>query len=794
MDIMDTLPRSSYPRWLDDMTGVMEETAETAVSQHAVEDSQENASAAAPQKVLRLEGAADVNAELAEIGLSNKSGWYASIVLYGVGGVVTLVAALLKPEVVPEGVKYLALFAILMAGVSAAGARWLTNADWATHMRLFFGLMIFLIGAFVAGDLRLAFVMLPLFVLITPTFLYGARFALPYVTVTTPIILIVILMTPGAGSVAHAVISAGAMLMIVVSFMAAEHRTRSLARANRKMAYSDPLTGIANTRRLRETLAFALGTGESFALYAIDLDNFKLVNDTFDHTTGDAVLCAVAAALESEVGADDLVARRGGDEFSVLISHPAGVDLARMTQRLSRAIERARMATCPQITPSGSVAHVISRDDDSISTVLQRADDELHDSKRAFHAEHGEREEMRAAIVSDVNVAGLRPRVADREAALRKVSAAVSRAYSRPTEGVMHRRATDLWARTLEYARSLDIIWAYVAVTCFPIGAAYFILSAAGALSPLPRAIGMTSGAVMMALGAFSLHQARHDGDKRWMFWTFMATNAAVSVAIACAGETGTALLDTYVVLALYGFYFLRPRQATFNLVLCSGLFIGFAIGSGYPAAGIRSAVTVSVMLVAAAIVVKVRSVTLRFVRTNRELSEVDALTGVANLRALRLRVESALERHNNEDGENRPMLMTVDLDRFKLVNDRYNHTTGDQMLEAVARAIAECVRIDEMVARRGGDEFFVLFDSTTPEHLENVIPRVRNAVAHARERIAPDLTPTASVGYLAWEPGQSADQFLSAADGIMHDEKIETRERGYSNPGAEAQPEAEVA
>jgi diguanylate cyclase (GGDEF)-like protein len=126
-------------------------------------------------------------------------------------------------------------------------------------------------------------------------------------------------------------------------------------------------------------------------------------------------------------------------------------------------------------------------------------------------------------------------------------------------------------------------------------------------------------------------------------------------------------------------------------------------------------------------------------------------------------------------------MLMTVDLDRFKQVNDRYNHTTGDQVLEAVARAISECVRIDEMVARRGGDEFFVFFDRSTPEHLEQVIPRVRQAVAHARERICPDLTPTASVGYLTWEPGQSAEQFLEAADGIMHDEKIETRSRGYS-------------
>lgn len=149
----------------------MEETAKTAVSQHAVGESQANAAAEDQQKVLRLEGAADVNAELAEIGLSNKSGWYASILLYGVGGLVTVAVGLLRPDVVPSGVLYLGIFAIVVSGLSALGARFLTNADWATHLRLTCGLAIFLIGALVAGPLRLAFIMLPLFVLITPTFL-----------------------------------------------------------------------------------------------------------------------------------------------------------------------------------------------------------------------------------------------------------------------------------------------------------------------------------------------------------------------------------------------------------------------------------------------------------------------------------------------------------------------------------------------------------------------------------------------------------------------------------------------
>lgn len=769
----------------------MEETVQTAVAQHdAVGDSQgprgDRAAAGAEnhQKVLRLEGAADVNAELAEIGLSSKSGWYASILLYGVGGIVTVLLGLLRPELVPTGVTILGGFAIVLAVLSGVGARYLSNADWATHMRLFFGLVIFLTGAVVAGDLRLAFVMLPLFVLITPTFLYGARFAIPYVSIIIPAIFIVMILTPGPGRTAHAIISSGAMLMVVLSFMAAEHRTRALARANRSLAYSDPLTGIANTRRLRETLSFHLGRSREegpFALFAIDLDNFKLVNDTFDHTTGDKVLKAVADALAGEVGADDLVARRGGDEFSVLIAHPDGVDMARLTTRLSKAIERARMATCPQVTPSGSVAYVTSADGDTISSILQRADDELHETKLAFHAEHGDRDSVVVSLGGELDPSA--PRVADREAAMRSVSAAVSRAY----DGPRRRGATNL-SRMVEdtknFIRSLDPIWGFVMSMTAPIGIVFLILTLVGAFDPMPLAVGVIASGILLALTVWCWHSSRNHVSSRHVLWVFLGSIGAVTLMLAYAGQTGTAILDVFLVLGMFGFYFLRSKAAVMVLALCAALFVGFAVGADYPDGGIRSAVTLAVMFVAAAIVMKVRSLTLGFVRTNRELSEIDALTGVANLRALRLRVQSAIGEAEGADTP-APILLTVDLDRFKLVNDKYNHTTGDQVLTAVARAVSETVRMDEMVARRGGDEFFVLFQKTSPEHIENVIPRIEQAVKHARERICPDLVPTASVGYVMWRSGQTADDFMESADGVMHDEKIDTRARGYAESAA---------
>lgn len=766
----------------------MKQADVTTVAQRGLADAiSGHTKAAARAAKLRQEGSADVTQELEEIGLSAKTGWYASILLYGVGGAVTVLFGLLRPELVPIGVTILGCFALILAGACAFGAKYLTNADWATHLRLICGLGIFIVGAVVAGPLRQAFVMLPLFVLITPTFLYGARFAVPYVTIVPAFAFVILLNTPGPARIAHAVITVGAMLMIVISFMIAEQRTRGLARLNRKLAYTDALTGIANMRRLRERLTEALGRpfgeGQPFALFAIDLDNFKLVNDTFDHSTGDRVLIAVAEGLDAEIESIDLVARRGGDEFSVLVAHPEGRDLDALAERLAEAIHTARLATCPQITPSGSVAYVTSGPDETIASVLRRADDELHERKSAFHQEHGSREEVDVKVIlRDVN-ATLSPPV-DRRAAYRSVSAAVNRAY-RPRSSNFESTRKRIVKRVRGDIASLDPVWAFVMMMMIPITIVLLVLTVTGLLSPLPIGVGLAAVVGCIALAGFSLFAARTRLSKKWTHLVFASAVLMTTVLLAFAGQAGAAIIDTYAILVLYSFYFMRTKFATIYLFVCSVLYIGFAVGAQYPAGGIRAGITVSVMFVAAGMVSKVRQLTLRFMSTNRELSEIDALTGVANLRALRARVDAVVEATNGS--ELRPVIVTVDLDKFKQVNDSYNHTVGDQVLESVARAMSEVVRVDELVARRGGDEFFILFGDADEEHIAAVLLRVREAVRHARLRICPDLTPTASVGVVAWEPGQSSEAFMRAADLAMHDEKVETRAVDYEVERASA-------
>lgn len=94
-----------------------------------------------------------------------------------------------------------------------------------------------------------------------------------------------------------------------------------LSEAFQRDALHDPLTGLANRRLLDEHGPTLLGTAAaaSTAVLYVDLDDFKIINDTFGHRTGDAVLAAFSARLQACTRAGDLTARLGGDEFAVLL-------------------------------------------------------------------------------------------------------------------------------------------------------------------------------------------------------------------------------------------------------------------------------------------------------------------------------------------------------------------------------------------------------------------------------------------------------------------------------------------
>ena len=101
-------------------------------------------------------------------------------------------------------------------------------------------------------------------------------------------------------------------------------RTRSYLARIEELAYTDPLTGLPNRRRLAEQVDTALWNArardEAVALLFVDLVGFKAVNDRFGHAAGDELLVAVAERLRGRLRRNDLLARLGGDEFLVALT------------------------------------------------------------------------------------------------------------------------------------------------------------------------------------------------------------------------------------------------------------------------------------------------------------------------------------------------------------------------------------------------------------------------------------------------------------------------------------------
>ena len=125
-------------------------------------------------------------------------------------------------------------------------------------------------------------------------------------------------------------------------------------------AHHDPLTGLPNRRefgrRFDEAIERARMTQENLALFFVDLDGFKVINDTLGHAVGDAVLKAVGDCFRKSVGRRDIVARTGGDEFNILLTEAGTGTLAdRVAQGLLDALNQPMEVAGRYLTLSASI-------------------------------------------------------------------------------------------------------------------------------------------------------------------------------------------------------------------------------------------------------------------------------------------------------------------------------------------------------------------------------------------------------------------------------------------------------
>ena len=169
--------------------------------------------------------------------------------------------------------------------------------------------------------------------------------------------------------------------------LAAETTEHKLAEEHvRQLAVTDPLTGLANYRRLLTALDLEIKrygrTGRPFAILLLDLDGLKKINDSYGHIVGSRALCRLGEVLRAHCRGVDTPARYGGDEFAVVLPETTAKGAEQIAARIRERLAKDEEA--PAISVSVGIA-VFPEDGETIETLLSRADHSLYDMKRHLH-------------------------------------------------------------------------------------------------------------------------------------------------------------------------------------------------------------------------------------------------------------------------------------------------------------------------------------------------------------------------------------------------------------------------
>lgn len=161
------------------------------------------------------------------------------------------------------------------------------------------------------------------------------------------------------------------------------------------------------------------------------------------------------------------------------------------------------------------------------------------------------------------------------------------------------------------------------------------------------------------------------------------------------------------------------------------------------------------------------------------DLADRDALCPIFNRRAFEreLSREIALAERYGHDLS----LVFIDLDRFKLVNDRFGHATGDRVIQHIAQTLIENVRQSDIVGRLGGDEFGIALTHadlavgrSKAAALESIIEAL--TVRDAQDESLESVQLGASCGVVSWQRGRDANSLIAEADETMFRRKNEKK------------------
>ena len=187
----------------------------------------------------------------------------------------------------------------------------------------------------------------------------------------------------------------------------------------RHQALHDPLTGLPNRNLFSDRVRHALGragrSGKAVAVLFLDLDNFKYVNDSLGHETGDELLVEAAQRIVRSLRAGDTAARFGGDEFVVLLEDVAGAeDAVRSAERINEGLGEPFVLVGQEVSIGASIGIALSHPSDGVEpgALLRNADAAMYAAKqggkaghRVFEPSMNEESRVRLRLENDLRLA-----------------------------------------------------------------------------------------------------------------------------------------------------------------------------------------------------------------------------------------------------------------------------------------------------------------------------------------------------------------------------------------------------
>ena len=167
-----------------------------------------------------------------------------------------------------------------------------------------------------------------------------------------------------------------------------------------------------------------------------------------------------------------------------------------------------------------------------------------------------------------------------------------------------------------------------------------------------------------------------------------------------------------------------------------------------------------------------------------QELTMRDPLTGLHNRRHLGLELPRMLTRATNAGG--RLFLIAIDVDNFKAINDAFGHSGGDDVLRQIATCLQGGVRVDDLIARVGGEEFVVVLAEHTLADAQLTCDRMRRTINDMSwPELSAVLRVTVSMGLAGAGGGTTSDELWAAADTLLYEAKGAGKNRVVHDTGA---------